>query len=75
MNPMPKSSPEKELVKVLDAAQIVDFLEYVQSGKRLIWTNFKAGVARGVWCNGWNDGGAGYNCLGSDDAGRFATCG
>lgn len=47
MNPMPKSSPEKELVKVLDAAQVVDFLEYLQSGKRIVWANFKAGVAKG----------------------------
>jgi phage shock protein PspC (stress-responsive transcriptional regulator) len=47
MNPMPKSSPEKELVKVLDAAQVVDFLEYLQSGKRVVWVNFKAGVAKG----------------------------
>ena len=47
MKPMPKSSPEKELVKVLDAAQVVDFLEYLQSGKRVVWVNFKAGVAKG----------------------------
>lgn len=47
MNPTPKSSPEKELVKVLDAAQVVDFLEYLQSGKRVVWVNFKAGVAKG----------------------------
>lgn len=48
MSSIPKSSPEKELVKVLEAADVVDFLEYLQSGKRIMWINFKAGVAKGV---------------------------
>ena len=47
MKSMPKSSPDKELVKVFEAAGVVDYLEYLQSGKRLLWVNFKAGVARG----------------------------
>ena len=47
MKSMPKSSPEKELVKVFEAAGVVDYLEYLQSGKRIMWVNFKAGIARG----------------------------
>ena len=48
MNSIPKSSPDKELVKVFEAAGVVDFLEYLQSGKRVMWLNFKAGVAKGL---------------------------
>ena len=48
MKSMPKSSPEKELVKVLDAADVLEFLEYLKSGKRVFWINFKAGVAKGL---------------------------
>ena len=48
MSSVPKSSPEKELVKVLEAADVVDFLEYLRSGKRIMWINFRAGVAKGV---------------------------
>jgi len=48
MKSITKSSPEKELVKVLEAADVVDFLEYLHSGKRIMWVNFKAGVAKGV---------------------------
>ena len=48
MKSMPKSSPDRELVKVFEAAGVVDFLEYLQSGKRMLWINFKAGVAKGV---------------------------
>jgi hypothetical protein len=47
MNLKPKSSPDKELVKVFEAAGVVDYLEYLQSGKRIMWVNFKAGVAKG----------------------------
>ena len=47
MKSAPKSSPDKELVKVFEAAGLVEFLEYLQSGKRLMWVNFKAGVAKG----------------------------
>lgn len=48
MKSMPKSSPDKELVKVFEAAGVVEYLEYLQSGKRLLWVNFKAGVAKGL---------------------------
>jgi hypothetical protein len=48
MKSMPKSSPDKELVKVFEAAGVVDFLEYLQSGKRIMWINFRAGVAKGI---------------------------
>ena len=47
MKTEPKSSPDKELIKVFEAAGLVEFLEYLQSGKRLMWLNFKAGVAKG----------------------------
>lgn len=47
MKSAPKSSPDKELLKVFEAAGLVEFLEYLQSGKRLMWVNFKAGVAKG----------------------------
>jgi len=43
----PKTSPDKELVKVFEAAGVVDYLEYLQSGKRIMWVNFKAGIAKG----------------------------
>ena len=48
MKSMPKSSPEKELVKVLNAADVVEFLEYLKSGRRIFWVNFRAGVAKGL---------------------------
>lgn len=48
MKSKPESSPEKEVVKVFEAGGVVDFLEYLQSGKRIMWVNFKAGVARGL---------------------------
>ena len=48
MKSTPNSSPDKELVKVFEAAGVVDFLEYLQSGKRIMWINFRAGVAKGV---------------------------
>jgi hypothetical protein len=48
MKSMPKTSPDKELVKIFEAAGVVDYLEYLQSGKRIMWVNFKAGVAKGL---------------------------
>ena len=48
MNSRPKSSPDKEIVKVFEAAGVVEYLEYLQSGKRLLWLNFKVGVAKGL---------------------------
>jgi hypothetical protein len=47
MKSKPKSSPDKEIVKVFEAAGVVDYLEYLQSGKRILWVNFKAGIAKG----------------------------
>ena len=47
MKSTPKTSPDKELVKVFEAAGVVDYLEYLQSGKRIMWVNFKAGIAKG----------------------------
>ncbi len=47
MKSIPKSSPEKELVRVFEAAGVVEYLEYLQSGKKIMWVNFKAGIARG----------------------------
>ena len=48
MSSTPKTSPDKELVKIFQAAGVVDYLEYLKSGKRIFWANFKAGVARGL---------------------------
>jgi hypothetical protein len=48
MKSMPKSSPDKELIKVFEAAGVVEYMEYIQSGKRIMWLNFKAGVAKGL---------------------------
>ena len=47
MKLMPNSSPDKELIKVFEAAGVVEYLEYLQSGKRIMWVNFKAGIAKG----------------------------
>jgi len=47
MNPAPKNSPEKELVKAFEAAGVVEYMEYLQSGKRILWVNLKAGIAKG----------------------------
>ncbi len=48
MKSMPKSSPDKELIKAFEAAGVVDYLEYLQSDKRIMWVNFQAGVAKGL---------------------------
>ena len=48
MKSKPKNSPDAELVKIFEAAGVVDFLEYLQSGKRILWVNFKAGMAKGL---------------------------
>ena len=47
MKSTPKSSPDKELVKIFEAAGVVDYLQYLQSSKTIMWVNFKAGIARG----------------------------
>jgi hypothetical protein len=43
-----RSSPEKEILKTFEAAGLVEYLEYLQSGKRIMMTNFKAGIAKGL---------------------------
>lgn len=35
-------------MRTLDAAGVVEYLEYLRSGKRVLWLNFKAGVAKGL---------------------------
>jgi hypothetical protein len=47
MTSAPKTSPDKELVKIFEAAGVVDYLQYLQSSKMILWTNFKAGIAKG----------------------------
>jgi hypothetical protein len=47
MTARPKSTPDKELIKVLEAGGAVEYLEYLHSGKRILWVNFKAGIAKG----------------------------
>ncbi len=44
----PKDYPDEELVKLFKAAGVVDFMQYLQSGRNILWINFKAGVARGL---------------------------
>ena len=48
MKSEPNSSPDKEIIKTFEAGGVVDYLEYLQSGKRVFWVNFKAGVAKGL---------------------------
>ena len=48
MTSAPKTSPDRELVKIFEAAGVVDYLQYLQSSKRILWINFKAGVAKGL---------------------------
>jgi hypothetical protein len=48
MQPPKKTSPDKEILKTFEAAGLVEYLEYLQSGKRIMLTNFKAGIAKGL---------------------------
>lgn len=48
MKPEPNSSPDKEIIQTFEAGGVVDYLEYLKSGKRVFWVNFKAGVAKGL---------------------------
>ncbi len=48
MKSMPDSSPDKEIIKTFEAGGVVDYLEYLKSGKRVFWVNFRAGVAKGL---------------------------
>lgn len=47
MQSRPKSSPDQEIIKAFEAGGVIDYLQYLQSGKRIMWINFKAGVAKG----------------------------
>ncbi len=42
-----ENSPDKELLKAFKAAGVVEYLQYLQSGRRIMWTNFLAGITRG----------------------------
>lgn len=48
MSSKPKTSPEKELIKTFEAAGVIDYLQHLQSSKKILWTNFQAGVAKGL---------------------------
>lgn len=47
MSSSPQNSPDKELVKAFEAGGVVDYLQYLQSGKRIVLTNFLAGISKG----------------------------
>ena len=47
MTTAPKTSPDKEIVKAFEAAGVVDYLQYLQSTRHILLTNFKAGIAKG----------------------------
>ena len=40
--------PESNLLQAFEAAGVVEYLEYLKSGKRIFWLNFRAGVAKGL---------------------------
>lgn len=44
----PKESPDKEMLKTFEAAGLVEYMEYLQSPKRILWTNLNAGIAKGL---------------------------
>lgn len=44
----PKESPDKEMLKTFEAAGLVDYMEYLQSRRRILWTNLIAGIAKGL---------------------------
>ncbi len=48
MPSLPKTSPDKEIIKAFEAAGIIDYLQYLQSSKQIMWVNFKAGIAKGL---------------------------
>ena len=47
MSSSPQDSPNKELIKAFEAGGVVDYLQYLQSRKRIMLTNFLAGISRG----------------------------
>ena len=44
----PDNSPDAEMIKAFKAAGLMDYMQYLQSGKSIMWTNFTAGVAKGL---------------------------
>ena len=44
----PKESPDKEILKTFQAAGLVEYMEYLQSPRRIILTNLNAGIAKGL---------------------------
>ena len=44
----PKESPDKEILKTFEAAGLVEYMEYLQSPRRIILTNLNAGIAKGL---------------------------
>lgn len=44
----PNQSPDKEILKTFQAAGLVEYMEYLQSPKRILLTNFNAGIAKGL---------------------------
>ena len=48
MSSVKTPSLDKEIIKAFEAGGVTEYLEYLQSGKRLMWVNFKAGVAKGL---------------------------
>lgn len=41
------------LVNAIDAAGLQEFMDYIQSPWKMLWPNFVAWVARGVWAIVW----------------------
>ena len=44
----PKQSPDKEILKTFEAGGLVEYMEYLQSPKRILLTNLNAGIAKGL---------------------------
>jgi len=43
----PTESPEKEIIKAFEAAGVVEYLQYLQSGRKIMWTSFLSGISKG----------------------------
>jgi hypothetical protein len=43
----PTESPEKEIIKAFEAAGVVDYLQYLQSNRKIMWTSFLSGISKG----------------------------
>lgn len=44
----PDKSFDREMIQAFEAAGVIEYLQYLHSGRQLMWINFKAGVARGL---------------------------